>query len=221
VCSSDLEMARGYGTFMIGGNKLYSHAIIQLSDTQGNTLYDFRKDQPEPKRVLKVETVTTMNRMLAQIPEWGTARRAKLDGIRAGGKTGTTQAYRDAWFVGFTGNYVAAVWFGNDNYKPTKRLTGGRLPAMTWKKFMTYAHQNIELKPVPYIDDPLPGIDPKQIAKAKNKDDGAQPVALRPKTLSSNAETMLRDLEKILKNARPLDANQRVVSQSNPVQTTQ
>jgi len=129
-----LEMARGYGTFMIGGNKLYSHAIIQLSDTQGNTLYDFRKDQPEPKRVLKVETVTTMNRMLAQIPEWGTARRAKLDGIRAGGKTGTTQAYRDAWFVGFTGNYVAAVWFGNDNYTSTNRLTGGRLPAMTDRK---------------------------------------------------------------------------------------
>ena len=72
-----------------------------------------------------------------------------LDGVRAAGKTGTTNAYRDAWFAGYTGNMVAAVWFGNDDYAPTNRMTGGSLPAMTWKKIMAYAHQGVELKPMP------------------------------------------------------------------------
>ena len=70
-------------------------------------------------------------------------------GIKAAGKTGTTNAYRDAWFVGFTGNYRAGVWFGNDDYAPTNRMTGGSLPAMTWQEIMAYAHQGIEIKPIP------------------------------------------------------------------------
>src|SRR6202045_4307316 len=79
----------------------------------------------------------------------GTARRAILDGIRAAGKTGTTNAYRDAWFVGYTGNFVCGVWFGNDDYSPLNRMTGGSLPAMTWHEIMQYAHQGVELKNLP------------------------------------------------------------------------
>ena len=67
------------------------------------------------------------------------ARRARLPGINVAGKTGTTNAYRDAWFVGFTGNFTTAVWLGNDNYEPTNRLTGGILPAATWAKYMRVA----------------------------------------------------------------------------------
>jgi len=216
-----MEMAQGYGTFMTGGHRVHAHGIIQLTDSQSNTLYDIRKDQPKPERVLKESTVVAMNRMMAQIPEWGTARRAALDGIRAAGKTGTTQAYRDAWFVGFTGNYVAGIWFGNDNYHPTKRLTGGNLPAMTWKKFMTYAHQNIELKPIPYIENPLPGGDAAKTANAADDKGEIQPVAVRPKTLSKQSEENLRGLERIFKNAKPLKTGRKVVSNANPVQTTQ
>jgi penicillin-binding protein 1A len=80
--------------------------------------------------------------------EAGTGRRARLPGIQAAGKTGTTNAYRDAWFVGFTGNYTTAVWLGNDNYEPTNRLTGGILPAMTWAKFMRVAMAYEEPKPL-------------------------------------------------------------------------
>lgn len=216
-----MEMAQGYGTFMTGGKRLRAHGIIQLSDTQGNTLYDIRKDVKPAEQILKQETAEAMNKMLSQIPEWGTARRAALDGIRAAGKTGTTQAYRDAWFVGFTGNYVAAVWFGNDNYKPTKRLTGGNLPAMTWKKFMTYAHQNIDLKPIPFIENPLPGKKEGEDAVASNKEGEQLPVALRPKTLSILAEKTLREMESIMKSKKPLKSDKQVVSDSNPTSVTQ
>jgi penicillin-binding protein 1A len=76
----------------------------------------------------------------------GTARRAALDGIPTAGKTGTTNAYRDAWFVGYTGNFTCAVWYGNDDYSPTNRMTGGSLPAQTWHDIMIAAHQGVEVK---------------------------------------------------------------------------
>ena len=201
---SVLEMARGYGTFMTGGTGVNSHGILQISDPLGTVLYDSRKDLPKPKRVLKESTVKVMNTILTQVPEWGTGRRAALDGIRAGGKTGTTQAYRDAWFVGFTGNYVAAVWFGNDNYQSTNRLTGGRLPAMTWKKFMSYAHQNIDLRPVPYVENPLPGKSEEATPTASASNDDIQGPPVRPKLLSDNAEEALRRIEEKLRGAKQL-----------------
>src|SRR5207237_9468215 len=85
----------------------------------------------------------------------GAGKHAIPDGVRAAGKTGTTNAYRDAWFMGYTGNYVCGIWFGNDNYDPTNRMTGGSLPAMTWHEIMAYAHQGIEVKN-------LPGLPPGQ-----------------------------------------------------------
>jgi penicillin-binding protein 1A len=86
---------------------------------------------------------------MSKVVEEGTAKKAILDGIKAAGKTGTTNSYRDAWFVGYTGNYIAGVWFGNDDYSSTNRMTGGSLPAQTWHDIMAYAHQGIELKPIP------------------------------------------------------------------------
>ena len=74
-----------------------------------------------------------------------------LDGIPTAGKTGTTNAYRDAWFVGYTGNFVCAVWYGNDDYSPTNRMTGGSLPAQTWHDIMVAAHQGVEIKEIPGV----------------------------------------------------------------------
>ncbi len=71
-----------------------------------------------------------------------------LNGVRIAGKTGTTNAHRDAWFVAFTGNYVAGIWFGNDDYQSMQRMTGGSLPAMTWQAIMTYAHQGVEVRDI-------------------------------------------------------------------------
>ena len=211
-----LEMATGYGAFMTGGYKLDRHSIVQLTNLQGEIVYDRREQAPAKVRVLTERTAGVMNRMMAQIPEWGTARRAALDGIRAAGKTGTTNAYRDAWFSGFTGNYVTTVWMGNDNYQPTRRLTGGNLPAMIWNQYMTFAHQNIDLKPIPYIDNPLPGKSPEAIAQ--QEDDGLQP-ALRPKILSQEAEDYLRALGRKLRQAKPIVKHDVVAAREQNRQT--
>ncbi len=199
-----LEQATGYGVFMSGGETTNRHTITQITDTSGNVLFDFRKDGTKPTRVLSEKATQSMNVMLSQVPEWGTGRRAKLDGIKTAGKTGTTQSYRDAWFVGYTGNYVAAVWFGNDNYGPTKRLTGGRLPAMTWKKFMTYAHQNIDLRALPFVEEekPIEIAAPKEVDSDRPAD--APVSVVRQKPLSVESVTILRRLEIDLRNAPAL-----------------
>jgi len=210
-----LEMANGYGTFMNAGQRMDRYGVSQILNTDGEILYDHRKDKEEPPIVLKDSTVKVMNTIMAQIPEWGTARRAALNGIRAAGKTGTTQAYRDAWFVGYTGNYVAAVWFGNDNYEPTRRLTGGRLPAMTWQKFMTYAHQNIELRPIPFIENPLPGKTDDGGAPQTATDETERAPVARPKLLSQKSEDALRKLEEMLRTAKTLKVKDKVAGINN------
>ena len=86
---------------------------------------------------------------MTQVVEQGTGRRAKLDGIKVAGKTGTTNEYKDAWFCGFTGNFIGAVWFGNDDDQPMDKMTGGTLPAATWHDIMQFAHSGVDLKPLP------------------------------------------------------------------------
>ncbi|MEP3264902.1 MAG: penicillin-binding protein, partial [Hyphomicrobiales bacterium] len=146
----------------------------------------------------------SMNEILSQVPEWGTGRRAKLDDRVTAGKTGTTQSYRDAWFVGYTGNYVGAVWYGNDDYSPTKRLTGGRLPAMTWKEVMAFAHQGVDEKPIPFLN--KDGSNEKQIVDiiAENENKTIEPLQ-ETKALSSKSTDVLQGIGKLLKNkTKPL-----------------
>ncbi len=200
-----MDQATGYGVFMSGGLETNRHTITQITDSSGNLLYDINTDAEPPKRVLSEEATRGMNVMLSQVPEWGTGRRAKLDGIKTAGKTGTTQAYRDAWFVGYTGNYTAAVWFGNDDYGPTNRLTGGRLPAMTWKKFMTYAHQNVEILPLPYVEAEEQG--PAAPAVEPTGDADIPVAILRQRPLSLETANRIRALEQAFNGAAPLQSS--------------
>ena len=122
-----------------------------------------------------------------------------LDGIKVAGKTGTTNAYRDAWFVGYTGNYVAAVWFGNDDYSSTNKMTGGSLPAMTWQQIMAYAHQGIELKTLPGLGaEPKP---PKGDTPVAQSGGGDQPGPQRPITLSTKSSATLGRIEKLMRDS--------------------
>ncbi len=195
-----VDMAGAYSVFANGGYKATPYAFTQILNSSGEVIYDRRKDAPSRERVLPESAVADMNGILVQVPEWGTGRRAKLDGIRTAGKTGTTSAYRDAWFSGFTGNYVATVWMGNDSYQPTRRLTGGSLPAEIWHRVMTYAHDGIKLKPIPYVEDSGEKSEGAAVAEATDGEAGAE-AATTPTSLSTATTNWLIRLEKTMRSA--------------------
>jgi penicillin-binding protein 1A len=198
-----LEHTVAYATFPNLGMAVTPHAILEVRTGAGETIWRFDRDGPKPRRAIPPKVATDMIFMMNKVVEEGTARRAMLNGVKAAGKTGTTNSYRDAWFVGYTGNFVAGVWFGNDDYSPTNRMTGGALPAMTWHEIMEYAHQGIELKN-------LPGLPPNPsptapVAQNSNKDDTPRPAMLtfRGAQVLVQVEHMMEDA----KNALPAAAH--------------
>ncbi len=200
-----LDQASGYLTLANGGKGGTRHAFTQILSYSGELIWDYSRDAPAPKKVLSDQAVASMNTILAQVPEWGTGRRAELANTRVAGKTGTTQSYRDAWFVGYTGNYTAAVWYGNDDFSPTAKLTGGILPAMTFQRFMSYAHQNLDLKPIPGLEKPFPDAVPESDEpKVADKSGDTPPAPERPATLTSRTTNVLKELNALFKKAPAL-----------------
>jgi penicillin-binding protein 1A len=199
-----LDQTAGYACLASGGFKTPPYGITQIITSQGDVIYDRRRDAPPRVRVLDEKTVAAMNGILSQVPEWGTGRRAKLEGIKTAGKTGTTSAYRDGWFVGYTGNFTATVWMGNDDYTSTRRLTGGSLPAMVWNKYMTFAHKGIDLKPIPYVESEDPKSEDIVASADAAAADGLTGDGDGPGTLSTATTERLLALEKLMRDARPL-----------------
>jgi penicillin-binding protein 1A len=214
-----LDQATAYAVFPADGMQSRRHGIEQVLDYEGKVLYDFGRDEEPAKRVLSEDANSKMNQMLVTIPVMGTARRGALEnGIVSGGKTGTSQAYRDAWYVGFTGNYTTAVWFGNDDFTPMNNMTGGALPAMTYKRLMDYAHQGMELRPIPGIQNPLPtGTRPQPSAEvaAASATTPAMPALTRPRSLSAEATRVIRSIAKKMKEASPLTVTTQKVAEAS------
>jgi penicillin-binding protein 1A len=146
-----IDMASGYAVLANGGKAAPPYAAWEVRNSSGEVIYRHDRDTP-PKQVLEPRVVNDMNFMLNKVVTEGTGRRASLEGIPTAGKTGTTNGYKDAWFVGYTGNLVASVWYGNDDSKPMNNMTGGTLPAQTWHEVMNFAHQNLEIRPIPGVD---------------------------------------------------------------------
>ncbi|GGH13806.1 penicillin-binding protein 1A [Alsobacter metallidurans] len=195
-----MDMTAAYAVFANGGKRADPYATVEIRNSHGDVIFRHDRDLPAPRQIINANVIADMNSMLVKVVEEGTGKKAMLPGVRVGGKTGTTNAYRDAWFVGFTGNLVAAVWFGNDDYQSTNKMTGGSLPAMTWHEMMAPAHQSVELKPIPGI----PAIaEPKGAAVAANGEGkpfevlGAQrPAVLNPRALEAigGIDTLFRTL---------------------------
>jgi penicillin-binding protein 1A len=194
-----LEHTRSYAHFASGGLSVESFAPIEIRTPLGEVVWRFDRDAPKRTQILPRQAVEYMNQMLHNAVENGTGRRARIDGFFVAGKTGTTNAYRDAWFMGYTGNYVGGIWVGNDDYSPTRRMTGGSLPAMIWQKTMAYAHQGIEPAPLPGVTGPVPrtGV---PIATAGT----AQTAERRPTTLSPRSVDRLLRIEQLLRDAPPI-----------------
>jgi len=149
-----LEHAVAYATFPNLGKAVTPHAALEVRTGTGEVVWRFDRDGKRPQQVISPQVAIEMIAMMNSVVQNGTGRRAQLDGVAVAGKTGTTNSWRDAWFVGYTGNFAGAVWMGNDDYSPTKRMTGGTIPAFVWHNVMAYAHQGIELRPLPGLPPP-------------------------------------------------------------------
>jgi penicillin-binding protein 1A len=136
---SPLELVSAYAPFANGGYAISPHVIARVRSTDGKLLY--ARPNQQMGRIVDARNVAMMNEMLHETLVSGTARHADLPGWPAAGKTGTSQDYRDAWFIGYTSTLITGVWLGNDDNTPTRKATGGSLPVDIWSRFMKTALQ--------------------------------------------------------------------------------
>jgi penicillin-binding protein 1A len=141
-----LELTAAYAPFANGGLGVWAYGVAEVRDTTGRVL--FRRTGSGPGRVVSPDFDGEMNDMLAGVIDHGTGRSAQLP-RPAAGKTGTTQDFRDAWFIGYTADLVTGVWFGNDDNTPMNKVVGGALPAETWRRFMLAATRSMPVRPLP------------------------------------------------------------------------
>ncbi len=195
-----IEHSAAYAAFANGGKRVYLHAAVDIRNSKGDVIYRFEDDGQKPVQVIPPNKIAELNTMLTQVVQAGTARRAELGlGFSQGGKTGTTNGYKDAWFCGFTAALSGCVWYGNDDDSPMANMTGGSLPAQTWHDVMLYAHRGLEPKPLPGV--PLPSATPvAQAAPAPGaKVDSF--VVTAPSTLSPQTGEALGAVQRLFRAA--------------------
>ena len=149
------EMTHAYSVFANEGLLRPAHLVTEIKNTSGAPLYTRRT--VAARRVYPVPYARQMTSMLRDVIETGTGHGARLGKREAGGKTGTSQDYRDAWFIGFTSQMTTGVWLGNDDNTPMRKVTGGLEPVDIWKSYMINAHKGQSFVPLaapdPNIDD--------------------------------------------------------------------
>jgi penicillin-binding protein 1A len=137
-----LEIVSAYAPFANGGVGVQPRIIARVTTAAGKIIY--QGEASTLGRVIEPQYVAMMNVMMQETLATGTARKADLPGWQAAGKTGTSQDFRDAWFIGYTSHLVTGVWLGNDDNSPTKKASGSNLPVEIWSRYMTAAHAGVE-----------------------------------------------------------------------------
>ena len=147
-----LELTGAFAPFANGGTTIIPHIVTRITTRDGKVL--FQRQGSGLGTSISEYDLGAINDMMRAVVTSGTARRARLKKQDVGGKTGTSQDYRDAWFIGYTRHVIAGVWVGNDDNSPTKRVTGGSMPAQIWKDVMSVAHRNLKFAKLPGKLDP-------------------------------------------------------------------
>lgn len=211
-----LEHTTNYAVFASGGLEVHNYVIEEIHTLQGQLLYSHERDTPSRKQIFHRESVEMLNTMLQGVVTGGTGRAADLDYTYAIGKTGTSSNFRDAWFMGITGQYVTGVWIGNDDFSPMSRVTGGSFPAQTWHNFMVLAHDTDNIPQIPGI-----AVHPVQVAEqerltklqtaaAADAEAAPPPTPESVKDMSVATRQLLEKLGTMLKEApalQPSDTN--------------
>jgi len=168
-----LEHTGAYAHFANGGRAARPYAILEIQNTGGELIYSRDRDEPPPVQVVERRVAEQMNQVMQRVVTDGTGRRAALDFTHTVGKTGTSSSYRDGWFVGFSGALVTGVWLGNDDFRPTGRVSGGNLPAQTWHAFMAVAHQGLTIPVIPGLSPhPMQVADQQRLAALGRSGEG-------------------------------------------------
>jgi penicillin-binding protein 1A len=143
-----LEMTQAYGAMASQGYRVEPHGIVRIRRAASDeTMWGWRR-RGARERVIDEQPLRYMNYLMTRVVEAGTGTRARISGRQVGGKTGTGNDYRDAWFIGFTPGIVTGVWAGNDNFAETARVTGGSVPAEIWARFMPAALRTVPVRPL-------------------------------------------------------------------------
>ncbi len=145
-----IELVSAYAPFANGGAVVDTHVVERVRTQDGKVLFSHAPQNLG--RIVEARYVAMMNAMLRETLTIGTARNAQLPGWLAAGKTGTSQDFRDAWFIGYTSRLVTGVWLGNDDASPTRKASGGGLPVEIWNRVMKTAHQGVPVASLPGLD---------------------------------------------------------------------
>ncbi|MGE5260363.1 MAG: transglycosylase domain-containing protein, partial [Actinomycetota bacterium] len=210
-----LEHVTNYAVFASGGLEVHSYGIEEIRGlASGEVLYNHDRDTPPRKQIFSRKSIEMLNTMMQQVVTGGTGRAANLDFTYAIGKTGTSSNFRDAWFMGMTGQYVAGVWMGNDDFTPMARVTGGSFPAQTWHNFMVAAHDTDNIAQLPGIAiHPVQAAERARLAAAAAQNAAANPEAPPPpvtenvRDMSLATKQVLDKIAALLKDARRLSPN--------------
>ncbi|MEL6258034.1 MAG: penicillin-binding transpeptidase domain-containing protein, partial [Pseudomonadota bacterium] len=141
-----MELVQVYSVFANRGRRVEPHLIQSVTDSRGETLY--ARPQYDAPRVYPAELARDITAMLSRVVYEGTGARAKVSNWQVAGKTGTSQDWRDAWFVGYSSSLVGGIWVGNDNDSPMDEVAGGGLPAQIWSTMMIIAHEDLDPSPL-------------------------------------------------------------------------
>jgi len=205
-----LEHTGGFATFANGGKRAKPYGILDITTSKGDLLYSRERDEPPAEQVVSRPVAEGMNTMLYRVVNEGTGGMANLDFTNVAGKTGTSTGPKDAWFMGFTGKYVAGVWIGNDdNHAMRMGVTGGHQAAPVWHDLMTVAHADMNIPTIPGLQphprqieeqQRLAAIKAAQVAaglEPATKDETGKPEAI----MSEKTRAVLKSLTTALRKA--------------------